>query len=224
DEYGVLATATVSRGRRHGESIAPAVSFVCERAGVRLDDVHGVVADVGPGLFTGLRVGLATAKALAFALDVPLATATSLEVLAHGAAEAQGPVGPALLVPVVDARRGEVFSARYRVVDGAAEPDGDERLMSPEALAAELAGQHLSVLCMGDGARRYRDLLGAPHVQVAGESFAAPDVAVLGRLGVARLLAGDARPAGEVTARYLREADVRINWEQRIPPRPAVRH
>ena len=69
--------------------------------------------DVGPGLFTGLRVGVGTVKALAFALELPVVTATSLEVLAHAVARS-GPAGGQLVVPVVDARRGEVFSARFR--------------------------------------------------------------------------------------------------------------
>ena len=139
DEAGVLATATVSRGRRHAESIAPAIDFVCRRAGVGLSSLDAVGVDVGPGLFTGLRVGVGTAKALAFALERPLVAVGSLDVLAH-AVGASGVAPGTLVVPVVDARRGEVFVARLRTTaDGLAWEQADVR-RTPEALAAELGG------------------------------------------------------------------------------------
>ena len=75
---------TVERGRRHVETIVPAISFVCRSAGVALRDLEAVAVDIGPGLFTGLRVGISTAKAMGLALDVPLCGATSLEVAGPG--------------------------------------------------------------------------------------------------------------------------------------------
>ena len=83
---GVLASVEVARGRRHAESIVPCVQFVCERADIELSEVGAIAVDVGPGLFTGMRVGIATAKSLAMALNIPMVPMTSLEVLA--AAEA----------------------------------------------------------------------------------------------------------------------------------------
>lgn len=65
---GVLASVTIARGRRHGETLAPAIQFACRHAGVELPDLDAVAVDIGPGLFTGMRVGIATAKALAMAL------------------------------------------------------------------------------------------------------------------------------------------------------------
>ena len=240
DESGVLAAATVGRGRRHGESMAPAVEFVCARAGVALGELDALAVDVGPGLFTGLRVGVATAKALGFALARPVVTATSLELLALGAARAGLVAQATVLVPVVDARRGQVFSARYRAVASSVDPStgaasgepvlagvGEETLCTPEELAGalgELTRQpHAAqVLCVGDGALRHAAALSAvPGVQVGPAAYAHPDPAVLALAGVARHAAGDHMEAAAVVARYLREADVRINWEQRIVPRAA---
>ncbi|MHB8594230.1 MAG: tRNA (adenosine(37)-N6)-threonylcarbamoyltransferase complex dimerization subunit type 1 TsaB [Acidimicrobiales bacterium] len=231
DHAGVLATVTASRRRRHCETIAPSVQFACRQAEVSLSDIDAVAVDVGPGLFTGLRVGLATAKALAFALDVPVVVATSLEVLAHGAARygargagaPEGLVAPGdpLVVPVVDARRGEVFSARFRCTGTVAVQLGDDALSTPESLAVDLAALGEPCVCVGDGARRYAEILqGAPGVRVAGPGAIHPDVGALATLGVDRLVAGATSPAEAVVARYLRQADVRINWEQRLVPRP----
>jgi tRNA threonylcarbamoyladenosine biosynthesis protein TsaB len=240
DDDGVLATVTLERGRRHGENMAPAISFLCAHAGVTLSQLEAVCVDVGPGLFTGLRVGVASAKALGFALGVPLVEMTSLELLALEAARspwaataaaaagaagpAGGPAGGPVVVAVVDARRGQVFSARYALASGEAPlvQVGEDRLQDPGALAAEVAAEVEGggrCLCVGDGARRYAGLLGDAGAEVS-PSVVFPDVGVLAGCGRARAAAGLHKPALEVAARYLRPADVRINWERRMPSRP----
>lgn len=229
DEEGALGSAVVARGRRHTETIVPAIETLCRRVGVALADLDALAVDVGPGLFTGLRVGVGTVKALSFALDLPVVTATSLEVLAHAGAGAGAAAGR-LLVPVVDARRGEVFSARFRSADGTAvaassSPGGaeDERLWAPEELAAALARLSEPFVLLGDGARRYGGLLAAvPGARLAGPAYASPPVSALAELGLARALAGAVQDGDEVMPRYLRQADARINWEKRIAPRPAA--
>ena len=112
-ESGVLAETRLALPRRHAEALAPQMRFVCEQAGVALADVDTVAVDCGPGLFTGLRAGLATAKATAAALGIGLVPVGSLEALAHGAAAVAQP-GETVL-SVLDARRGEVFWAWYRI-------------------------------------------------------------------------------------------------------------
>jgi tRNA threonylcarbamoyladenosine biosynthesis protein TsaB len=241
DADGVLASLTVGRPRRHAEKVAPAVVDVCRHAGVALRDVDAVAVDVGPGLFTGLRVGVGAANAFAFALGVPVVAVGSLEVLAAAAADTAGPA--AAVVAVVDARRGEVFWARYRVTSagtgaggGDVRPDGPEQLTGPGALAAELATRGEPVLAVGDGAWRYTDvLLGAgagpggaggdagpgPEVVVAGPLLAHPPVSTLASLAVQRLASGVAGEPGPVLPRYRREADARINWETRRSAAPA---
>jgi tRNA threonylcarbamoyladenosine biosynthesis protein TsaB len=80
---GVLAMFEVTRGRRHAETLTPAIDFVCRQADVTLDEISVVAVDVGPGLFTGMRVGLASAKAIAQALRVPMIGISSLDLLAY---------------------------------------------------------------------------------------------------------------------------------------------
>jgi tRNA threonylcarbamoyladenosine biosynthesis protein TsaB len=69
---GVLASAHSAKGKRHAESLTPSIQFICEQAGIVLSEIGVVAVDIGPGLFTGLRVGVATAKAIAFALRIPM--------------------------------------------------------------------------------------------------------------------------------------------------------
>ena len=116
-------------------SVLEDVDALVRRGGVRKTQLEGIVVGTGPGSFTGLRMGVATARTLAFALDVPLAGVSTLAALARGAPDA---------VPVVDARRREVFTL----------VDGDPRVLAPHHL--ELAP---GTTCVGDGAVRYRAIL-----------------------------------------------------------------
>ncbi|MHB8680801.1 MAG: tRNA (adenosine(37)-N6)-threonylcarbamoyltransferase complex dimerization subunit type 1 TsaB [Acidimicrobiales bacterium] len=225
DEDGVRASVGVPRGRRHGESVAPAIAFACERAGVTVRDVEVLAADVGPGLFTGLRVGLATVKAMAFARQLPVVGVTSLEVLATAAAGAvPSYVRGRRIVAIVDARRGQVFAARFTAADeGTVAQVGEDELLDPEALVSRLEEEAAvgPVLCLGDGARRYRALLAAiPGVETAGGVLGAPDPGVLATIALRRSAQGDTTTASALEPRYLRGADVRINWEQRLAVRP----
>lgn len=119
-EEGILAEARLALPRRHAEALAPQLRFVCEQAGVSLGDIGAVAVDHGPGLYTGLRAGLATAKATAAALGIDIVPVGSLEALAYGAAAVARP-GETVL-SVLDARRGEVFWAWYRIAAPASDP------------------------------------------------------------------------------------------------------
>lgn len=238
DDDGALGSLVVARGRRHTETIAPAIAALCRRVGVTVADLDLLAVDVGPGLFTGLRVGVGTVQALSFALDIPVVTATSLEVLAHAVMGAGAGPGR-LVVPVVDARRGEVFSGRFRSTTGDPGPppegsgspadtglraetaDGAARAVwAPEDLAADLAVLSEPVVLAGDGALRYRPLFASlPGATLLGPAFAAPPVTALAALALARGRAGLVHEGASVVPRYLRQADARINWEQRIGPR-----
>ena len=175
-------------GRAHAELLAPAIEEVCAASGCTVADVDTVAVDVGPGLFTGLRVGVATAKALAQGLGIGVLGVGSLDVLAAAAAAADGaaaaPEGSGTapsraIAAVLDARRGEVFVAAYRFdrageagpgsgrsVDAPVDPRSvrSDRVdpMAPQAAAdwlSEVAADAGVVTVVGDGAVRYRSLL-----------------------------------------------------------------
>ena len=205
---GPLASFHATGGRRHAETLAPAIEFICRQARVGLDQVGAVAVDVGPGLFTGLRVGLATAKALAGALGVAMVGLTSLEVLAHPARRSGRTIAA-----LVDARRGEVFWALYE--QG---PDGLQRLTPyavnpPEVVVTELRARRAPCLAVGDGARRYADLLRPlDHVSTGGPADAHPSAATLVELAYPMARRGEVVPPDQVRAMYLRTADTRVNW------------
>jgi tRNA threonylcarbamoyladenosine biosynthesis protein TsaB len=219
DDGGPRAAAWATGRRRHGEALAPAIAAVLEQAEVTLADLGAVAVDVGPGLFTGLRVGVATAKGLAQGLGIGVVTVTSVDVLARAAFDAGW---PGEVVAVVDARRSEVFAARYvRGAHGAAVESSPAARYGPDELAAALSARPAGGrLAVGDGARRYAGVLaGVAGLTLAGGTLAGPPPAVLATLAVERL--ADGEPPGDAAAvvpRYLRDADARINWVQRAAP------
>jgi len=197
-----------------GRRVLEAGHHLLEASGTALGDVDRIVVGVGPGGFTGLRIGLATALALGQALDVPVVGASTLEALALGIADALGPDREAaLVVPLIDARRGELFAAAYRAAPGA---DELEELLAPTAvrpaeLAAELAalgGELGPAFAAGDGLRApaAADLLADPRLRPLppGSPAHRPRAFDL----VRRVEAGAGRPASPL---YLRLPDAEVN-------------
>jgi len=222
---GPIASFTLAAGQRHAEMLVPAIDELCRRAGWSVADLNGIAVDIGPGLFTGLRVGLATANTIAAARGIPAVGVTSLEALAHPYRRRPGP-----LAPVVDARRGEVYWTLYEA-DESDESDGPvlrqlrpPAVADPEAVAAELAsltgtlsgptGTSRRALAVGDGAWRYRELFEAKATEVAGKADKWPSPLAVAELGASRIAESGPGPRALPGPLYLRHADGRIGWEQ----------
>lgn len=209
---GVLASFQAATGRRHAETLVPAIEFMCRQANRHLDEVRVVAVDVGPGLFTGLRVGLATGKAIAQALHVPMIGLSSLDLLAFSVRHSSR-----LIVTALDARRGEVFSAFYRSVPGGVQRVRPAEVGSPQELASELMASNEETLLVGDGALRYRDAFRdiRPHAELEDDTLAYPSVAALVELARPRALREEFVQPQDIEALYLRKPDAQINWDQR---------
>lgn len=208
---GVLAEFHTTRGRRHAETLVPAIDFVCRSAGIDMSEVRVVAVDVGPGLFTGLRVGVATAKAMAQALRVPVIGLSSLDLLAYPLRHSDR-----LVVPVVDARRDEVYWASYRSVPGGIQRLSEYRLSTPGDLAAELAASRKPVLLAGEGALRYADLLTADtNIEMGTLGTAYPSPGALVELAQPRAVREEFVQPSELSVLYLRRSDAEINWDAR---------
>ncbi|MEA3408755.1 MAG: tRNA (adenosine(37)-N6)-threonylcarbamoyltransferase complex dimerization subunit type 1 TsaB [Candidatus Eisenbacteria bacterium] len=149
----VLAEFAETVGRGHTERLLGAVEDVLSRSSVRLDDLDAIAVSIGPGRFSGLRVGLATAKGLAAAEDLPVVPVESLAALAESARPYAG-----LVCPMLDARRGEVYAALFRL------GDGRERMLQDVALApAEMIERVQAAACgepvlfLGSGVAAYAE-------------------------------------------------------------------
>ncbi|MEU0719412.1 tRNA (adenosine(37)-N6)-threonylcarbamoyltransferase complex dimerization subunit type 1 TsaB [Streptomyces lavendulocolor] len=190
DGDSVVATSTQVDARRHGELLLPAVHRVLRDAGLRLDAVTGIVVGVGPGPYTGLRVGLVTAATFASALGgVPVHGLCTLDGLAH----ASGLEEP--FVVATDARRKEVYWARY--------DDSRTRVTEPAVdRPADVAERVAGLPAVGAGARLYGEVF--PDARDPEHQSAA----ALAGLAAERLRAGE--PFLEPRPLYLRRPDAQV--------------
>lgn len=198
DGERVLARADQVDARRHGELLLPSVDRVLQAAGRRLSEVTDVVAGVGPGPYTGLRVGLATAEAFGAALGVPVHGLCTLDGIAY----ATGLEAP--FVVATDARRKEVYWARY--------DDARTRVTEPAVdRPSDIAGQVAGVPAAGAGAKLYADTFDGVREELPEHVSAA----ALASLAVERLAARtrpDSANDGFLPPRplYLRRPDAKV--------------
>ena len=207
----VLARASLGRPHAHAEFLAPAIRFCAEQARVELDQLCGVAVDCGPGLFTGLRVGIATAKAVSLTLGIPIVSFPSLDLLAFGARFTRREIWPA-----GDARRDVVSTARYRPTPGGVERVSEYEVCSPETLAWDLAAHGRDVLVVGDGGLVHSDVFA--HVEgavLADTTYAHPSAAAARELAAARFGQEDFGRPADVAPMYLRRSEAEIKWDER---------
>jgi tRNA threonylcarbamoyladenosine biosynthesis protein TsaB len=210
DDGRIVAELQHAGSRRHAELLAPGIRSLCEQAGVSLGDLGAIAVGVGPGMFTGLRVGVTTAKVMAQALRIPVVGISSLDLVAYPLRHSAR-----LVVAVLDARRREVFSASYRPVPGGVQRVNDYLVVPPAELVAELAAGGEELLLAGDGVARYRDELAAlERAELAGPAFDAPSAVALMELATARALREEFVSPDEILPLYLRRSDAEINWER----------
>jgi tRNA threonylcarbamoyladenosine biosynthesis protein TsaB len=195
DEAGVVRAERASTVTTHSETLLGSMEAVLGEAGLCIGDAAAIACSAGPGSFTGLRIGMATAKGLCFAAQKPLVLVSSLAALA-----AQVPA-PALAVTCLDAAKGELFVAAYRggvcVIE--------EQAIKPPALAvfwAEASARGECVL-IGDATGRYPELAGVAPWRVA-----TPRAREVGQLAWARLARGEHDDLFTATPRYGRAPEI----------------
>lgn len=153
EPFRVLAETVVECRRLHSERLLPTTDWILREAGLDWPEIDLLAVSIGPGSFTGLRIGAASWKGLAFARRLPLIGVSTLDAMSRLALPVEG-----LVCPMIDARMQEVYGAVYRFHPGARERITPERVCSVESLVAGLSGR---VVILGDGARVYADRIRA---------------------------------------------------------------
>jgi tRNA threonylcarbamoyladenosine biosynthesis protein TsaB len=190
----------------HAAQLLPLASALLDEAGVAFAGIDRIVVGVGPGTFTGLRIGVATARALAQATGAELVGVSTLRALA-AAVDDPGPV-----LAVLDARRGEAFAAVY---------DGDAVLSEPAAVTPAMLGDLVRPgrPAVGDGAVRFRDVLEPPGARVPEDGSRLHRVSALALAGLG--LAAPVSGPGSVVPEYLRLPDAEIAFRERTQSPPS---
>jgi tRNA threonylcarbamoyladenosine biosynthesis protein TsaB len=213
DYTGLRAHSMLASDRRHAESLTPMIEFVLSQASITVNELSAIAVDVGPGLFTGMRVGMAAAQSMAWALEIPVVPLCSLDVLAMNANFSDGVVAASL-----DARRGEVYWALYRMHGVSGDPQRltEPVVATPEDMAVHLADRGEDIVCVGSGFDRHAELFdNAPWAQLMGSASAFPSAVHGLTLAVHRIASDSTSDAYSIEPMYLRAPDAEINWKSR---------
>lgn len=200
----LLSEAVYTAGKTHSRQLMSIIHGILDGCGCGPSDIGGMAVARGPGTFTGLRIGISTVKGLAAATCVPVVGVNSLAALAFPFFLSHRPV-----VPMIDARRGEVYHARYRGGSGASQPETPVSVSAPEAVASELPEDAILV---GSGAVLYREIF---ETRCPGICFADPTqhvirAASVGMLAMARFRRQDVDSVDALIPEYVRKSDAQI--------------
>ncbi len=209
DDDSIISEYLLNIPVTHSERLLGAIELVLKEARVALGDLDGWAISLGPGSFTGLRIGVSTVKGLAFATQKPVAGVSTLDVLAYQISST-----PCLICPILDARKGEVYTAFYRYGKGNdLKRHSAYRAIKPEDLTKDIREETIFV---GDGVRTYRDYLKKSLESLAifsPHSINFPHGSGVAKLGLELLQKGESLDLANFTPLYIRpsEAELKFN-------------
>ena len=207
DTQGMRATYYLATSLTHSERLMSSIEHMFSKAGIVVADIDAIGVSTGPGSFTGIRIGMSVAKAMAYAANKPLIAISTLESIAYRYFESGH-----LVCPLIDARRSEVYAALFNVNDDVTtlEQIGDSKVLKPETLLDTI--DRITVFS-GTGAIRYRDLIISRLGDMA--RFAPPHRILpspeeVAFLALHRFLKGDIADPATLEPYYIRDSDAEI--------------
>lgn len=208
DRQGLIAETRLNVKTTHSERLMSVVHQTLSQSGHTLEAIDTFAVAIGPGSFTGLRIGLSTVKGLSYATGRPLVTVPTLEAFAWNFAYCPHPV-----CLMLDARKGEVYAAVFRWVHDGFERVVEEVSVRPEDLLGELQG---TVLFAGEGVVLYRekiaDIMGDRAVIASPEKMV-PSPANVALLGLERAAKGEFTGAATAVPFYIRKSEAEVKWK-----------
>lgn len=210
DKSGLIAEIRLNVKTTHSERLMTAADHLLVQSELGLHDIDAIAVASGPGSFTGLRIGLSTAKGLCYAAKKPLVTVPTLDAFARNFAYALHPV-----CLMLDARKDEVYCALYRWRGEAFDKVMAETAVRPEDILTELEG---TVIFAGEGVAKYRDrivgIMGG-RALLAGPDKTVPSPANVAMLGLEKALRGEYEDPVMSSPVYIRKSEAEIKWSER---------
>lgn len=210
----LAAELTMQAKLTHSETLMPHIKEVLRMANVRKEQLEGIAVSIGPGSFTGLRIGLAAAKAMAYALDLPIVGVSTLKALAY-----HYPVPGIRIVSLLDAQKGNTYRESYEWEKGALTVVNPVEILPIAEILAECAESGRETVLLGDiAARRIRGKVDLPaNVTVAPAHLVMPRAACVAMLGLQELAAGHTDNVMNMEPVYIRRSEAEVLWEKRHP-------
>ena len=168
EDNQIIDELFLDKGLTHSETILPMIDEILTRNGLSLDDIDALSVNNGPGSFTGIRIGVAVVKGLAFDKDIPCYEVSTLDSIAYNCKDKNG-----LVVATMDARRNQVYNANYQIIDGKAEKIKDDRTILIKDLYLEISEYDGDVFVIGDGQDKVKEFFEANNMLK--DNFKFPD-------------------------------------------------
>jgi tRNA threonylcarbamoyladenosine biosynthesis protein TsaB len=207
----LLAELTIQTKKTHSEQLLPHIEQLLALSGIAKEALSAVAVSIGPGSFTGLRIGLATAKALAYALKIPLIGVPTLDALAFGC-----PVPGAVFAATMDAQKGNIYLALYRFEQAGLQQISPAKVVHHATAFAELAAMNEPVVILGEATQLYSEAISACGGLVAAEPHVAmPRAGAVAMLGWRLLDGGAHSDVFSLEPLYIRRSEAEELWERR---------
>lgn len=208
----LVAEIIVQTKKTHSERLMPHIEQLLELGPVAKEDITAIAVSIGPGSFTGLRIGLATAKALAYVWNVPVIGVSTLAALAYAC-----PAPNSLICPLLDAQKGNVYQAVYRWEKGILQEVTPPRVIAHQEAINELASQPLPVIMLGEGAVLFQEAIVAASdpIELAPPHVILPRAGSVALLGHQLLRQGIRHDVMTLEPLYIRRSEAEVLWEQR---------
>ena len=213
-EGRLLAELTMQGKLTHSETLLPHIEQVLKMAAVAKEELTGIAVSNGPGSFTGLRIGLAAAKAMSYVLGIPLVGVSTLQALAY-----QLPAPGVRVMCLLDAQKGNAYVESYRWENNSLQVVDSVQVAKITDIVAACANMNEQVILLGDAVqKKVAGKLELPaNVSVAPPHIVMPRAACVAILGQAKLLAGETDNVMDLEPVYIRRSEAEVLWEKRHP-------
>lgn len=208
DGYGLVSEVRVNLKIAHAERLMPSIQWILNASRVAVDEIDAFAISIGPGSFTGLRIGLSTAKGLSYAAKKPIVPVPTLDAFARTL-----PYCTYMVCPMFDARKSQVYAALYTWEKNACRKVMAERAVDLHTLLTDI---HEPVVFLGDGAKLYRqqilDALGDRAV-FAPESRMSPSASSVAEIALEKMKQGESADPVRLTPLYIRKSGAELRWK-----------
>ena len=206
----LLIEMTLGDTHSHSRKLLSLIHYALERAALEIDQIDCFAVALGPGSFTGLRIGISTLKGLCMATQKPIVGVSSLEALSYSV-----PNNPALICPLLDARKKQVYTSLFRYREKKLVRLIEDMVLYPEELIKRINER---VIFLGDGVDVYRDLIEEKIGDLAlflPRFFNQPRAASVAGIGMMKHSLGEALDPRDLKPTYIRRSEAEIKWEER---------
>ena len=208
DEEGLIGEVRVNVKIAHAERLMPAIDWLLKASGISIHDIDAFALSIGPGSFTGLRIGLSTAKGFAFATNKPLVPVPTLNAFARSI-----PFSRHLLCPMLDARKHQVYAGLYRWEGGVCTKVMPETTVRPDEFLQKI---HEPTVFMGDGCIPYKDMISEilkSNALFAPLSRMSPSASAVAEIAMEEIKGGFSSDPVGIVPYYIRKSEAEVNWK-----------